>query len=534
VGSGLLPLRKLENLGLTPVLDWAGFVAQRYRVVADDEQATTSGRKLALRVETALGVAGVLLAAGFFLPWFALGGDEGSASGLALARRGGWWMGLAAIPALGGLTAVFGFLGWRLCRYVGVLAGIATLVPAVQALVTQMPLLYVIPVAVGVTVVALGMLERGLVVAAPLGLLLLAGSAGGVLLSDDEPVFALGETVSSKVKAPAQPKPEAESEPKPDAPAESSHSSVIPPAAGLGVVKGLGVMPMLPLAVLLLLVPIAGVWLTWAGLRKKGQPRPCVFAGWLLVAFAGYVAALEVFAAELHGAGVGFWMTALGGLGLLLASRPLATRTSNRRAKQAKKEEPTTGEKHEKGDESEKQQKPDKQSDGTGADEAAGQPARSAAKPQEGDAAAAARAAKIEKLALLKKAAVIELARRRDAAKREQKSAADVAEAPSPKAAAVKAPAAKATVEKAPAAQPAAAPSAKKARSAGPATAEKPGLSDEAAEAALAASAARGDPEDPDYDPLEEPGIVKPAPASDVDLEAMLADLKKRTRDEED
>ena len=50
----------------------------------------------------------------------------------------------------------------------------------------------------------------------------------------------------------------------------------------------------------------------------------------------------------------------------------------------------------------------------------------------------------------------------------------------------------------------------------------------------LAAAAQRGDPDDPDYDPLKQPGIKKPPPPSASELEAMLADLKKRTGEGED
>ena len=44
----------------------------------------------------------------------------------------------------------------------------------------------------------------------------------------------------------------------------------------------------------------------------------------------------------------------------------------------------------------------------------------------------------------------------------------------------------------------------------------------------------RVDPDDPDYDALSEPGIEKPKPPSEADLEAMLAALKERTSDEDD
>lgn len=262
--------------------------------MADDPQAGANAKPATTRVkrgfglERVLGVAGALVAIGFFLPWMDLPGEGGRVSGLDVARSGGVWSGILAIPIFGSITAVMGGLRWKLSRYTGSATAIAMLVPAAYLLVTYCPWLYTVPLAAGVAVLVLGTLRRAPWLALPLGALLLVASVVGPLLAWDQLlVYATDD---------------------------------------------LGVMAAIPLVGLALLIPYCSVRLLWSGIRKKRRERALVIAGSSIIALDVYAAALVAFGPTLATAEIGLWMSALGGAALLLVSRPLASRRARAKA----------------------------------------------------------------------------------------------------------------------------------------------------------------------------------------------------------
>lgn len=244
--------------------------------------AATQPAKRKLGIETVLAVAGALAVIGFFLPWLDLPADGERVSGFDAARAGGIMSGLFAIPVLGLMTAVLGGLRWRLSRYAGGLTAIAMLAPVAYLLVTNWPWLYAIPLAIGVAALVLGKLGRAPWLNLPAGGVLMVLSVAAPLLAwaDRLPDFA----------------------------------------------TDLGILPAIPLLGLALLMPLCAAWLLWSALRKNKRERALAITGYAIIALTVYVAALVAFGPTLNSAGIGLWMTAVGGAVLLLTSRPLASR----------------------------------------------------------------------------------------------------------------------------------------------------------------------------------------------------------------
>ncbi len=432
--------------------------------------------------ETVLAVSGGLAVAGFFLPWLAVAGDGARVSGLDLVRGGGVWAGLAAIPALGLLTAIFGGLRWRAARYTGLLAALAMLVPVAYVLVTDWPWLYTIPVGLGVASVVLAKVGKAQWVCLPLGGVLLAGSIAVPLIAGDEPLFDV-------VAEPAAVEPAAPEEAKPEEAAPQTPGLVI----GAGAVDGLGIMPAASLVGLSLLMPICAVWLLVAGLRKKGRERAVVAAGWAVVALGAYAALLASSGAMVVTGGIGLWMTAVGGCVLLVGSRPFASR---RGAEAPKAEEEKPKPKAEEKAKAEPKPKPKPKPKAEEKPKPKPKPEAKTSDPA--DAEKAERLAKIEKLKELK----------RLKAQKAAKAKAAEAKAAEEEAAAEDAKAAKADAET---------------RKAGEALVKEP-------EPVFAADpTAPPPPENEDRDALmKRMGVKKPPPPSDNELADMLAALKKR------
>lgn len=455
--------------------------------------------------EIVLAIAGGLAVVGFFLPWLTLPGADGRVSGLDIARSGGVWSGLFAIPALALITAVLGGLRLRLSRYAGSFCAIAIAAPAAYTLGTHWPWLYTVPLVLGATVVVLGKLARAPWLNLPLGAVLVAASVIGGLVVDDEPVFEIRthavpmpevsdaeSDVKSDTKPDADAKPgsgnQAKPEVKPDAPAS--------PMVGLGSVGGLGLAAAIPLVALALLVPFCGLWLLWSGLRKKDRERPLVFTGWSIIALDAYVAGLVTFGPVLVTAGIGFWMTAVSGAVLVLVSRPLKTRSKTRKPKAQPKSKPKSKPKAEDEDEV-------AASDPEPSSKPAPKP--KAKKPSESEAtddAAEAKRKKIEKLkklAKLKKLKKIKELQKRQAAEAKAEAAAEK------KAAKQEAETAKLGAK----------------------------LADEPEPVFAADPTAPPAPENEGRDALmKRMGVKAPPPPSDSELEDMLAAFKKKVSDD--
>ena len=270
---------------------------------AVSSETKPSGSKRWLRVETALAVAGVLIAVGFFLAWFESVPNAGHASGLTLAKVGGVWSALFAAPALGALTAVLGLLGSRASRHAALATVVAALALASIALASRWPWIYLIGIVAGLAIVGLGLLKRGLQASPLIGLALIAALAIGAWLFQGFPL--------------------------------------VPSEQG-GDLFGLAVPVAIPLLTLAAFCALAGLGLVVAGLRKKGCERSLVIAGAAVVGLSAFVAALDGYGVELATSGLGAWMT---GTAILLMSILVLTTAAKKTTGESKVSTRTASEK---------------------------------------------------------------------------------------------------------------------------------------------------------------------------------------------